>query len=149
MTVIGREGRRENVMKKATKKEIVWMVILISGLILFFATGCKTKTVLVPVKETKIEYRDRLRVDSVYNRDTLYLFTKNDTVYLQSIKWRERFKIDTVRYEKVDSIPYFVEVVKEVNVLTKWQKIRLQLLNVIVLAAIIAIVIHIVLRKRH
>ena len=112
-------------------------------------SGCKTKEVLVPTEKTVIEYRDKLRIDSVYNRDTLVLFTKNDTVYLQSIKWRERFKVDTVRYEKIDSIPYFVEVVKEVNVLTKWQKIRLQLLNVIVLAAIIAIVIHIVLRKRH
>lgn len=90
-----------------------------------------------------------MRVDSIYNRDTVNVYERGDTVYLQTIKWRERFKIDTVRYEKVDSIPYFVEVVKEVNVLTKWQKIRLQLLNVIVLAAIIAIVIHIVLRKRH
>lgn len=30
-------------MKKATKKELFWMVILTLGLILFFATGCKPK----------------------------------------------------------------------------------------------------------
>ena len=116
--------------------------ILLLAILSLFA-GCKTKTVLVPVEKVKIEYRDRLRIDSVYNRDTLYLFTKNDTVYLQSIKWRERFKVDTVRYEKVDSIPYFVEVVKEVNVLTKWQKIRLRLLNIIVIAIIIYVIIRI------
>lgn len=130
------------------KISIALKIILIA-LLLLIISGCKTKEVLVPTEKTVIEYRDRTFVDSVYNRDTLYLFAKNDTVYIQSIKWRERFKVDTVMYEKIDSIPYFVEVVKEVNVLTKWQKIRLQLLNVIVLAAIIAIVIHIVLRKRH
>ena len=135
-------------MKINYKISIALKIILIA-LLLLIISGCKTKEVLVPTEKTVIEYRDKLRIDSVYNRDTLVLFTKNDTVYLQSIKWRERFKVDTVRYEKIDSIPYFVEVVKEVNVLTKWQKIRLRLLNVIVLAAIIAIVIHIVLRKRH
>ena len=129
------------------KKYILHVAILM--IILLSISGCKPKQILVQITETKIEFRERFRVDSVYNRDTLMLFSQNDTVYLQSIKWRERFKVDTVRYEKIDSIPYFVEVVKEVNVLTKWQKIRLQLLNVIVLAAIIAIVIHIVLRKRH
>lgn len=133
---------------KTKTKQIIWAIILTLGLILFFATGCKSVQPVI-VEKTKIEYRYRLRVDSIYNRDTVNVYERGDTVYLQTIKWRERFKIDTVRYEKVDSIPYFVEVVKEVNVLTKWQKIRLQLLNVIVLAAIIAIVIHIVLRKRH
>jgi hypothetical protein len=117
--------------------------IILIALLLLIISGCKTKEILVPVEKTVIEYRDQLRIDSIYNRDTLYLFTKNDTVYLQSIKWRERFKIDTVRYEKVDSIPYFIEVVKEVNVLTKWQKIRLRLLNVIILVIALYVIIRI------
>jgi len=127
-------------MKINYKISIALKIILIA-LLLLIISGCKTKEVLVPTEKTVIEYRDRTFVDSVYNRDTLYLFAKNDTVYLQSIKWRERFKIDTVRYEKIDSVPYFVEVIKEVNVLTKWQKIRLQLLNVIALAIIIIAII--------
>ena len=122
-------------------KRIILLIPILAILSLF--AGCKTKEVLIPTEKTVVEYRDQLRIDSVYNRDTLYLFTKNDTVYLQSIKWRERFKVDTVRYEKVDSIPYFVEVVKEVNVLTKWQKIRLRLLNIIVIAIIIYVIIRI------
>jgi hypothetical protein len=67
----------------------------------------------------------------------MYLFTENDTVYLQSIKWRERFRIDTVNLVKVDSIPYKVEVIKEVNKLTKWQKTRLDALNIIVILILI------------
>lgn len=124
------------------KISIALKIILII-LLLLIISGCKTKEIVVPVEKTVVEYRDQLRIDSVYNRDTLYLFTKNDTVYLQSIKWRERFKIDTVRYEKVDSIPYFIEVTKEVNVLTKWQKIRLKALNIIVLIIIIVVIIKI------
>jgi len=124
------------------KISIALKIILII-LLLLIISGCKTKEIVVPVEKTVVEYRDQLRIDSVYNRDTLYLFTKNDTVYLQSIKWRERFKIDTVRYERVDSIPYFIEVTKEVNVLTRWQQIRLRLLNVIVLIIVVYVIIRI------
>jgi len=111
--------------------------IFIVLLILTTFTACKTKEILVPVEHVKIEYKDKLRIDSVYNRDTMYLFTENDTVYLQSIKWRERFRIDTVNLIKVDSIPYKVEVIKEVNKLTKWQQIRLDALNIIVILILI------------
>ena len=119
-------------MKLKTKtKQIIWCIILSLGLIIFFATGCKTRTILVPVKETKIEYMDRLRVDSIYNRDTVQIYGKNDTIFKNVIKWRERFRLDTVSVVKIDSIPYPVEVVLEVNQLTKWQKLRLTILNVI------------------
>lgn len=115
------------------KIRLVWTVILITILVVFLLTGCKTKTVLVPVDRVKIEYKERLRVDSIYNRDTIQIYKKNDTIYYEKIKWRERFKIDTVSVVKVDSIPYKVEVVKEVNKLTKWQKLRLNALNILVL----------------
>ena len=106
-------------------------------------SGCKPKQILVPITETKIEFRERFRVDSVYNRDTLMLFSQNDTVYLQTIKWRERFRIDTVSVVKVDSIPYTVEVVKEVNMLTKWQQIRLSALNILIVIIVIYVLIKI------
>ena len=125
------------------KIRLVWTIILLAILVVFLMTGCKAETVLVPVEKVKIEYRDRLRIDSVYNRDTVNVYERGDTVYLQTIKWRERFKIDTVSVVRVDSIPYPVEVVKEVNVLTKWQKIRLRLLNIIVIAIIIYVIIRI------
>ena len=115
------------------KIRLVWTVILVAILVVFLLTGCKTKTVLVPVEKVKIEYKERLRVDSVYNRDTIQIYKKNDTIYYEKIRWRERFKIDTVSVVRIDSIPYKVEVVKEVNKLTKWQKLRLSTLNILVL----------------
>ena len=107
------------------------MIILVAILVVFLLTGCKTKTVLVPVKETKIEYRDRLRVDSVYNRDTVQIYGRNDTIFKDVIRWRERFRVDTVSVVRIDSIPYQVEVIQEVNKLTKWQRWRLTILNII------------------
>lgn len=104
--------------------------LLIILAILSLLAGCKSKTVLIPVEKVKIEYRDRLRIDSVYNRDTVEMYKNNDTVYLNSIKWRERFRLDTVSVVKIDSIPYRVEVVTEVNKLTKWQRTRLNILNI-------------------
>jgi hypothetical protein len=125
------------------KIRIVWEVILVAILVIFLLTGCKTKTVLVPVKETKIEYRDRLRVDSVYNRDTVQIYGRNDTVFKEVIRWRERFRIDTVSVVRIDSIPYPVEVIREVNVLTKWQRLRLNALNIIVIIIVCYVIIKI------
>lgn len=129
------------------KIRLVWTVILVAVLVVFLLTGCKTKTILVPVDRVKIEYKERLRVDSVYNRDTLHLFTRGDTVYLQSIKWRERFRTDTLRIVKTDSIPYPVEVVREVNVLTKWQRWRLNALNIVSISIALFIVIFLFIRR--
>ena len=120
---------------------LILLIPLLAILSLF--TGCKTKTVLVPVEKVKIEYRDRMRVDSVYNRDTVNIYEKNDTVFLHTIKWRERFKFDTVSVVRVDSIPYPVEVIQEVNKLTKWQRWRLNALNIIVLVIVAYVIIKI------
>ena len=116
-------------MKLKTKRKI-WAAILTLGLILFFATGCKSVQPAI-IEKTKIEYKDRLRVDSIYNRDTVQIYGRNDTVFKDVIRWRERFRIDTVSVVKIDSIPYPVEVIQEVNKLTKWQRWRLTILNII------------------
>ena len=122
-------------------KRIILLISILAILSLF--AGCKTKTVLVPVDRVKIEYRDRVRVDSIYNRDTIQIYKKNDTIYYEKIKWRERFKIDTVSVVRVDSIPYTVEVVREVNVLTKWQRLRLNALNIIAIIIVCYVIIKI------
>lgn len=113
------------------KKHIVWFIILLVMLIIFLATGCKSIE-YVPVEYHTIEYKDRHVIDSIYNRDTVQIFTRGDTVYNNVIKWRERFKVDTLTYLKTDSVPYIVEVEKYINQLTKWQRWRLNAFNVIV-----------------
>lgn len=94
-------------------------------------TGCKTHTVYIPVERTITEYKYRLRLDSIFYRDTIRLFTRGDTVYKDVVRWRERFVRDTVYHERVDSIPVVVEKEVPVNYLTKWQQTRLHILNVV------------------
>lgn len=106
-------------------------ILIIVLLVLMTFAGCKSKTVLVPVDRVKIEYRDRLRIDSVYNSDTTYIRNNGDTVLIDVIKWRTKYVSKTDSIVRTDSIPYPVEVVKEVNVLSKWQRWRLTLLNII------------------
>jgi hypothetical protein len=113
------------------KRKYIWFIILLGMLIIFLATGCKSIE-YVPVEHHTIEYKDRHVIDSIYNRDTVQIFTRGDTVYNNVIKWRERFKVDTMTYFKTDSVPVIVEVDKYINQLTKWQKWRLNAFNVIV-----------------
>ena len=114
----------------------IWCMLLLTALILFFATGCKSIE-YVPVERHTVEYKDKYVIDSIYNRDTVQIFVRGDTVYNNVIKWRERFKVDTLIYFKTDSVPVIVEVDKYINQLTKWQRWRLNALNVIVAGLIV------------
>ena len=107
---------------------------LILLLIVFAVFGC-TKTVYIPVTNTitEIEYRDRLQRDSIYFSDSILIETKGDTVYNTKIKYRYINKLvrDTVnRFDSV-YVEKPVEVIKEVNRLTKWQRWRLNFLWVL------------------
>ena len=105
--------------------------IIIIVLFTLLLSGCKTRTIIQEVERIKIEYKDRFRVDSIYNSDTTFIYRDLDTVFIESIKWRNKYQFIRDSVLLVDSIPYPVEVVEYVNVLTKWQKWRLQILNIL------------------
>lgn len=105
--------------------------ILTIVLLTLILSGCKTRTIIQEVERIKIEYKDRLRVDSIYNSDTTLIYREIDTVFIESVKWRNKYQFIRDSVLLVDSIPYPVEVVEYVNVLTKWQKMRLQILNIL------------------
>lgn len=109
------------------------IVITLLGLLLLLF-GCTT-TKYVPIEFRTIEYRDKIVLDSIYNRDTVRIERRGDTVFNDVIRWRERFKIDTIRIHRIDSIPTIVEVdrIVEVNKLTWWQSFRLKGLNILIL----------------
>ena len=111
-------------------------IILIIVVLIFF--GC-TKTVYIPVTNTikEIEYRDRLQRDSIYFSDSVLIETKGDTVFNTKIKYRYINKIvkDTVNRTDSVYVEKPIEVVKEVNRLNCWQKLRLNILNVLLLIA--------------
>ena len=107
---------------------------LILLIILFALFGC-TKRIYIPVTTTitEIEYRDKLIRDSVYLYDSVLIERKGDTVFNTKIKYKYISKLikDTVSIRDSVYIEKPIEVVKEVNRLTKWQRWRLNFLWVL------------------
>lgn len=101
-----------------------YIVFLISGICF---TSCRSIK-YVPVETVRTEYRtrDSVRYDSIYQRDSVYLMFKGDTVYKYKEKYLYKYlflnKTDTVIKTDSIQVPYPVE-----KQLTKWQAIKIEL----------------------
>lgn len=87
--------------------------------ILLMSAICSCRSVrYVPVETTKSDtvYLNRVQLDSIYMRDSVFIDKAGDTIREFQYKYIYRFKdrIDTLYISKTDSvqIPYPVEVVK-------------------------------------
>lgn len=93
------------------------IVFLLLFLAILAATSC-TRHVYVPVDTTKSDtvYLNRVQLDSIYMRDSVFIEKSGDTIREFQYKYIYRFKdrTDTLYISKTDSIqvPYPVEVVK-------------------------------------
>ena len=107
---------------------------IIITLIFSFMIGCKAKTVYVPVESVKTEYRDKLIKDSIHILDSVFLYSKNDTVFFNKYQYVYRDKLIRDTICKTDSIavPYPVIETKEVNRLYSWQIILMVLGGVLI-----------------
>jgi hypothetical protein len=108
-------------------------------------SGCTTtKYVTVPEYHTDTLRQVTVRHDSVMVHDSIHVSEKGDTVRIERwhTQYRDRIVRDTVYQSKHDSIPYHVEVVKEVPAkLTWWQQTRLHLANILLwLLALLAVI---------
>lgn len=106
-------------------KRLIYLVIILLASAICLSS-CRTQ--YVPVETVRVEYktRDSIRFDSIYQRDSVFLFVKGDTVYKEKYKYLYRYltinKTDTVIKTDSIQVPYPVE--KE---LSRWQKIKLEL----------------------
>ena len=133
---------------------------IISGIILallicaLFSSCTTTKYVPVPEYHTDTVRIVQHQRDSIYLSDSIYIsdFVRSDTVYKTIERWRtkyiERLSHDTIYQSKRDSIPYPVEVTKEVPAkLTWWQQTRLHLANILLYLLLIVGIIY--MGKKH
>lgn len=98
--------------------------LLLTILLGILLSGCAlTKYVEVPVDRVKIEYRDRVSIDTLYRTDSIIIKEKGDTVFLEKYKYIYRVKEikDTVNVTDTLTVVKTVEVTKEVNKLHNWQ----------------------------
>ena len=114
-------------------------------------SGCTTtKYVPVPEYHTDTLRQVTVRHDSVMVHDSIHVSEKDDTVRIERwhTQYRDRWRTDTVYQSKTDSIPYPVEVIKEVPAkLTWWQQTRLHLANILLYLLLIVGIIYV--GKKH
>ena len=104
-------------------KKLGFLVALIISMMLM---SCRTITKIqeVPVETIKTQYVDKIQYDSIYQKDSIIIAQKGDTVYQTKTKYLYKYKYlkDTVNI--TDTIPKIVKTteVQYINQLTSWQK---------------------------
>ena len=89
----------------------------------------KEKIVEVPIPQikTEIKYIDKVKYDSIYLKDSVYIIQKGDTIYNTKVAYRYKYKYlkDTITINKVDTITRLQKVteIKVKNQLNVVQKI--------------------------
>lgn len=105
--------------------------------------GCTTtKYVEVPIEKTKIEYKDRLSIDTVIQHDSTIITMLGDTVYLEKYKYIYKVKElrDTINITDTTTVTKPIEVVKEINKLYTWQIILMVLGGVSIIMLVYLII---------
>lgn len=91
---------------------------MVIGVILLSFTGCKTKEYIkVPSVRTEYVYRTDTfaKLDSIYMKDSVYVFQKGDTVFHNKVVYWDRYhniykaKTDTIIKTDSVAVPYPVE----------------------------------------
>lgn len=105
------------------------LLVIIPAALIYALTSCSPKVRVVPVERTRVEWRDRWRLDSVYIHDSVYLTERmaGDTIYKvkEVYRWRDRWRVDTINTGRIDSVRV-TEVVEVPAKLTAWQSMRLK-----------------------
>lgn len=89
----------------------------------------KEKIVEVPIPQikTEIKYIDKIKYDSIYLKDSVYIVQKGDTVYNTKVAYKYKYKYlkDTIIINKTDTITRLQKVteIKVKNQLNVVQKI--------------------------
>ena len=147
------KGMSNNERIKAARLQLLIMVgAFIAALLIcaLFGSCTTTKYVTVPEYHTDTVRIVQHQRDSIYLSDSIYVsdFVRDDTVYKTVERWHTKYiekqVHDTLYQSKVDSVPYPVEVIKEVPAkLTWWQQTRLHLFNIIGIALAVIVVFYI------
>ena len=88
--------------------------------------------------KTDSVYVEKIKYDSIEIKVKEY--GRQDTIYRDSIVVRYKLRVDTIHTHSRDSIPYPVEVVKEVERLLNWYERTMIRLGWCLIALLVAIV---------
>lgn len=106
------------------------VVIIGMAFLVVLLSGCRSVKE-IPVEKTEYKYIDRyidkIKIDSIYQRDSVYIRDKGDTIYeyKDKIIIKYQYLSDTIYICKVDSIsvPQIIEVEKQ---LSRWEETKMK-----------------------
>lgn len=105
-------------------KRILYLIIFVTSAICF--SSCRTQYVPVETVRTEYKIHDSVRFDSIYQRDSVFMYHNGDTIYQYKYKYLYRYltinKTDTLIKTDSIQVPYPVE-----KRLTHWQKVKMEL----------------------
>ena len=100
-------------------------------LLLLLLIGCKQqeRIIEVPVPQIKVEYREKLQVDTLIRNDSVIIRELGDTCIIEKYKYLYKVKLqtDTINITDTITVVQTVQEVKEVNKIKNWQIILMVL----------------------
>lgn len=117
-------------------------VVLVCVLLLVGASGCSPRIVEHVIYQRDTTYIEKVRVDSVRKRDSVFIREKGDSVFIYREHVLERWRLvhDTITRVKVDSVA--VERVREVQVekpLPAWKTAQIRAFWPLVLLVVLLV----------
>lgn len=117
----------DNEDKRMKLKHAIAILIMLIG-IMGMALSCSPKIIERVVYQKDTTYISKIDSIYKYERDSVFVKEKGDTVYkyVEKLRYRDRYKVDTLIKVKVDSL--VIENIKEVKVsvpLSKWKSFKL------------------------
>lgn len=112
-----------------------------------FVNSCTT-TKYVPVESVRVDsvYIARVERDSIYERDSVFVAVKADTVFVSKVQYRYRDRVvrDTLSVLQCDTITRVVEVEKS---LTRIEQLKMDVGGGVLWALPIIIALYILYRR--
>ena len=133
---------------------VVGTTIVAMLLCLLMGSCTTTKYVTIPEYHNDTVRVTQYQRDSIYMHDSILVRQQGDTVTIDRwhTQYRDRWHTDTIYKSRVDSVPFKVEVIKEVPAkLSWWERTQMYAGDVllgIVGAAVLAVIIGIVVKVK-
>lgn len=128
---------------------VVGTTIVAMLVCLLMGSCTTTKYVQMPEYHNDTVRVTQYQRDSIYMRDSILVRQQGDTVTIDRwhTQYRDRWHTDTIYKSRVDSVPYRIEVVRELREpLSWWERLRLNISNVL-LGVIVFVIILFFIRR--
>lgn len=123
-------------------KNLIYILTILLTLAIWSCKGIQYVPVVTVKSDTT--YINKLQRDSIYERDSIFIRSKGDTVLIERFKYKyvDRLVRDTSYVSRVDSIqvPYPVE-----KQLTRWESFKMSVGGYAIVIGIISIILFVII----